>query len=190
MNSITANNGHIEIPISKGKVVLLLAMALCFVALGIWFAASPATFTEDSAHNPPDIEISIIGYVSIILFGGFAALMVSKLLSSKLGFKLDETGFTDNTGPTSGGFVKWDDVAAISVRQVKQQKIIMVHLHNPDQYIQNQTSFFKKKMMAVNQKSYNAPIGISAISLQCTFAELHSLLTESWNKYKKNQSVS
>jgi hypothetical protein len=68
---------------------------------------------------------------------------------------------------------------------VASQKILTLIVKNPQDYIDRETAPFKKKILAMNYKTYGSPISISANSLQTNFDKLYSLLTEKMKEYKQ-----
>lgn len=166
---------RIEIPLSKSKLVLMLSGALAFVAIGLWFAIAPPTIDNSYWGNP--VKMAIVGYASIIFFGLCAFYLIRKLPDSKPGLIVDHEGLTDNSSGLSAGRVLWADIVNLSVIQIHKQKLIMLHVKNPQEYIDRQTSLFKRKSMELNYKMYGTPLSITANGLQTSFEDLLSILT-------------
>ena len=173
---MTTPGQQIEIPLSKKKIFLMLVGALAFVAIGLWFIISPPTITNSYWGNPTIIALA--GYASIIFFGLCAFFLIRKLPDNKPGLIIDQTGLTDNSSGVSAGQVLWSDIEAISVIEIHRQKLIMLKVRNPQEYIDKQTSGFKRKMMQMNFKLYGTPLSITSNGLKISFEELLSTLTE------------
>jgi hypothetical protein len=176
---MTTSGERIEIPLSKSKMVLMLIGALAFVAVGFWFVISPPTI-ENSYWGSPT-KIAIVGYASIIFFGLCVFVLIKKLPDNKPGLIIDETGLIDNSSGVSAGQILWSDVADISVIEIHRQKLIMLQVTNPQDYIDKQTSVFKRKMMQMNYKMYGTPLSITSNGLKISFDELLSTLTDKLN---------
>jgi hypothetical protein len=174
-------NHTIEIPISKGKLALLLAGAILFVAAGVWFIKEPETFTRTS-FKPSPVLITTIGYASVIFFGICAIFIFRKLFDTKAGIILDDKGIHDNSSGVSAGFIPWSDITNISTIEVSRQKLIMIEVSNPDDYINRQTNFIAKKAAAINHKMYGSPISITATSLKYGFDDLYYTLRKRWQQ--------
>jgi hypothetical protein len=54
----------------------------------------------------------------------------------------------------------------------------MLEVKNPQDYIDKQTSGFKRKMMQMNLNMYGTPLSITSNSLKIKFEELLNILNE------------
>lgn len=97
---------------------------------------------------------------------------------NKPGLIIDQTGLTDNSSGVSAGRILWSDIADISVIEIHRQKLIMLQVTNPQDYIDKQKSEFKRKMMQMNYKVYGTPLSITSNGLHISFDELLSTLTD------------
>ena len=170
---------RIEIELSKKKIFLMLVGAFAFVAIGLWFVISPPTISNSYWGNPT--KIAIAGYASIVFFGLCAFVLIKKLPDNKPGLIIDQTGLTDNSSGVSAGQILWSDIENISVIEIHSQKLIMLQVKNPQDYIDKQTSNFKRKMMQLNYKMYGTPLSITSNGLKISFDELLSTLTDKLN---------
>lgn len=169
----------IEIPLSKKKLVLMLAGSIGFVAAGIWFLLNPPKINNALFGNPT--FILVISIAGILFFGLIAVYIIRKLPDNKPGLIIDQLGITDNSGGLSAGQILWTDIENISVFEINRQKLILLQVKNPEDYINRQSSAFKRKLMQINFNSYGSPVSISANSLQIGFNELLSILTDQFN---------
>ncbi len=173
---MTTSGERIEIALSKKKIILMFVGALAFVAIGLWFVISPPTISNSYWGNPT--KMAIVGYASILFFGPCAFALIKKLPDNKPGLIIDQIGFTDNSSGVSAGQVLWSDIENLSVLEVHGQKIIMLQVTNPQEYIDKQTSGLKRKMMQLNYKMYGTPLSITSNGLKISFDELLSTLTD------------
>ena len=173
---MTTSGQRIEIALSKKKIFLMLLGALVFVAIGLWFVISPPTISNSYWGNPT--KIAIAGYASILFFGLCAFVLIKKLPDSKPGLIIDDIGLTDNSSGVSAGQILWSDIENISVIEIHRQKLIMLHVANPQDYIDKQISGFKRRMMQLNYKMYGTPLSITSNGLKIPFDELLSTLTD------------
>ena len=169
----------IEIALSKDKLVLMLIGALTFVIIGIWLVVAPPTINNLFFGNPT--RLLIIGIVAIVFFGLCAVYIARKIPDNKPGLIIDKTGLTDNSSGVSAGQILWSDIENISVIEIHRQKLIMLHVKNPQDYIDKQTSGFKRKMMQMNFNMYETPLSITSNSLQIKFDELLNILNDHLN---------
>jgi hypothetical protein len=176
---MTNATGQIEIPLSKKKMILMLIGSIGFVAAGLWFVINPPTISNPFFGNPTVIFVT--GIASILFFGLCAVYIARKLPENKPGLIIDNIGLTDNSSGVSAGQILWSDIENISVIEIHRQKLIMLHVKNPQEYIDRQTSGFKRKMMQMNFNMYETPLSITSNSLQIKFGELLNILNDHLN---------
>jgi hypothetical protein len=175
---------RIEIPLSKSKLILMLIGALVFVAIGFWFIIAPPQIDNSYWGNPT--KITIAGYASIIFFGLCAVVLIRKLPDTKPGLIIDSTGLTDNSSGLSAGHILWIDIENISVLEIHKQKLLMLEVKNPQDYIDRQNSLFKRKGMELNYKMYGTPLSLTANGLKISFQELFALVTQKFQETRTN----
>jgi len=172
----TTEKYEILIPISKQKIILLAIGALIFVGLGILFVTNPEKYTSRIMRIPSIIFIS--GVASILFFGICIPFIFKKLLDKSPGLIITNQGILDNSSGVSAGQIYWSDIKDISVLKIYRQKLIMLHVKNPQDYIDKQTNGFKRKMMTLNYKMYGTPLSITSKGLKISFDELLAILIE------------
>jgi len=173
---------QIEIPLSKGKLTMMLLGSIAFVAIGLWFVISPPTIQNGLFSNPT--LILVVGIASILFFGLCAFMILKKLQDNKFGLIVDKTGITDNASGISAGHIPWSDIKEITTSQVMNQKFLMILVSNPNDYIDRQTNVIKRKGAELNYQNYGSPISISTNSLKCNFDELKNILQTQLDKNK------
>jgi len=171
---------EIIIPLSKVKLTILMLGSITFVALGIWFLISPPEIKHPVFGNP--ILIFSSGLASVICFGLLTFFYAKKIPDNKPGLVIGTDGIIDNSSGMSVGLIKWTDLENISVIEIHRQKLIMLFVKNPQDYIDKQTSRFQRKAMQINYKMYKTPLSITANGLQCGFTELLELLESNFEK--------
>lgn len=169
--------------LSKRKLGWFLAGALVFVGLGLLMASSPVTFIDNPfLHDPA--KIRLFGILAAVFFGVLGFFLFKKLGDSAPGLVATPEGFTDNSSGLAAGPIHWADVAALQELKIMGQPFVLVRLHDPNKYIEQQTNRFKRQLMQTNLTSYGSPIFISANTLQCTPPELYALLTARLTAYR------
>jgi hypothetical protein len=166
----------IEIPLHKSRIVLMLIGSFAFVAIGFWFVTAPPRI--DNSYWGDPTKIAIAGYAAIVFFGFCAFIFTRKLFDLKPGLIIDDAGLNDNSGGLSAGHILWTDIENVSVVQIHKQKLLMLEVKNPQDYINSQTSLFKRKGMELNFKMYGTPLIITANGLKIPFEDLLALLTK------------
>lgn len=173
---------QVEIPLSKGKMIMLLIGSIAFVTIGLWLVISPPTIQNGLFSNTALILIS--GSASILFFGLCGLMFLKKLQDNKPGLIIDKTGITDNASGISAGHIPWSNIKEIKTLQIMNQKFLMILVSNPDTYINRQTNTIKRKAVEMNFKSYGSPISISANALKCNFDYLKNILQDQLDKNK------
>lgn len=167
---------------SKKKIFLLLLLSIVFVIVGFWIILG-----QDSDRKTL-IVLIIGGYGSVIFFGLGIYVFIRQLFSNNWGLVINDHGLIyDNRNPVDC-FLNWYEIDSIQTFNVRRQKIINIHLKNPDSLIDRQKNIFKKKLMRFNQNTYGAPIGISTNGLKISYDNLMDLLIDRLNKNKKKST--
>ena len=174
-----ASEQQIEISLSKMKLTLMVIGSLLFVVIGILFVINPEKYTTPIMRNPTVIFIS--GLASILFFSLCFVFIAKKLGDNSLGLIISDKGIFDNSSGLSAGQILWPDIENISVIKIHRQRLIMLQVTNPQEYIDKQTSSFKRKMMQLNFKIYGTPLSITSNGLKISFDELLSTLTDKLN---------
>lgn len=174
---------RIEIALSKNKLIMMLAGSIVFVVIGFWFAFSPPVINNSFWGDPT--KLKIIGYASILFFGILAIALAKKLPDTKPGLIIDTEYLYDNSGALSVGEIPWSDIEHISVMEVQKQKLLMVEVRNPEEYIERQPNFLKRKAMAMNYRMYGTPISITTNGLKISFQELLDLLNKKYQDFRE-----
>lgn len=175
----------IEIPLSKGKLRIILILSVIFVAIGFWFIIYPPEINNTILDIPTLLWVS--GVSSILFFGFCVYIVIKKLKDKSPGLIVDETGITDNSSGIAAGHIPWNDILAIRSIKFATQNFIIIIVRNPEKYIGLQTKPALKKAVQYNHKNFGSPISISEASLKCNFKELEDILNSALSKNKKSK---
>ena len=159
------------IPLSKSKLMLAFLGSLAFVATGIWIVV----ITEE-------IYITIVVCVVILFFGLCAVYCFFKLQDNNPGLIISHSGVIDNSSGVAVGEIQWSDVIEMTVLEINGQKMVCMIVHNPEQYIDRQKSFFRRFAMKQSLNMYGTPLIISSVSIKISFDELLGVLNEYYMK--------
>jgi hypothetical protein len=161
-----------EIPLSKFKLVLLLVGAALFIVAGFWFVKHPDMFQR------VPLLITIVGYLAIVFFGVVALFIVSKLFDPMPGFVIDDNGIVDNSSAFSVGFIPWEDIVDVSVTEVSKQKIILIKVADPQDYISRQPNALGKQTARMNYRMYGSPVSVTTNSLKISADQLYDQIKQ------------
>lgn len=174
---------EINIYFNKGRIVVVLFVALIFIALGIWFITD-ALGANVQLGNP--IIKFVTGCASILFFGWLGFLFAKKAFNSTPALIITSEGITDNSSGTCAGFIPWTDITAIKETKVKNRLFINIVVKDSAPYIDRQESSFKRRIMRTNYNTYGTAIGITTSGLQCTHNQLKQLLDTKFSEFMKN----
>ena len=174
----SANNlkSMIIIKQKKSKAILLTIGSIVLVVICF------TLINHESSNFYRTIEGRVGGYIGITLFSLVAMYGISKLFILPSGIEIDSLGFKDYSSYTGFDFVSWADVDSISTTEIKQQKIILVHLKNPETYLKHSVGL-KKYLRWMNYKLTGTPVTISHTSLDTSHEELKRVIMLNFVKY-------
>ncbi len=170
--------GEIEIYSSKKKSVLLLACSLLFVAGGIFIFLHADNMPR---YNP--IFLRIVGIAGILFFGFGIYVSIARLVKNQLILIIDSIGINVNPKKSLSERIEWKNIDGFSEIKINSAKIIVIEVHNPDYWIENEESAVRKKMMEFNVNYCGSPFNITAGATRLSHAELMKVLNENFHKY-------
>jgi hypothetical protein len=173
------------IELSKTKLVVVIAGASAFVALGFQMFLR----TDESiraSHGPwlfrEPVFVHGMGLAAMLFFGLCIPLALRKLFDRKPGLILNSSGITDNASFGSAGFVPWSDIVGAGIYGAQRQQMLVIKLRDPDKYI-NRGSALSRRLNKANEKMGGSPVAIPSIALKIDFPELLALFNEYHRKY-------
>lgn len=178
-------NEQVEIPLSQSKLTFLFIGSIIFIAAGLWFVIKPPTINNPVIGNP-----TLIFWVGIaaILFFGLCAFFIGKKFSDKSpGLTIDQKGIIDNSSAVAAGFIPWSDIKSINIKSVSNQRFLLIMVNNPDEYINRQNGFIKRKAMEMNHNHFGTPLSISANGLKYNFDQVFKIILDKFNDHKARQ---
>jgi len=171
-----------EIPLSKFKLTLMFLGAVAFVGTGILLICK--ALKAEPAFPINWMFLFLVGLASILFFGICTVAIFYKLCQKIPGIIIDAEGITDHSSGISSGLIKWEDITDIDIVVVSRQKLVMLYVVNPDEYIQRHSNFLKRKASLSNYERYGTPLGITSNGLKCTTQKLHSVLKTNWEQHQ------
>ena len=166
-----ASSEETVIELSKSKTILLILGSVAFVATGIWILSLDTPAIESLPRYGSPWFVYGVGITATLFFGLAGAVGLKKLFDKAPGLVLDGEGFTDNTSGVSAGLVPWSEVVEIGQYQVQKQKLISIHVVDPEKYV-NRGNPLKRMTNRANLKMCGTPINISSNSLKISYDEL------------------
>lgn len=178
--------GTIEIPLSKGKIVKGLIASIVFVVIGCWLLIYQPE-SGNAMLNDPLVKYGAA--IASILFFGFGIFYFSKkLLDKKPAITIDDKGIFDNSSAVAVGLIPWTDFKKLSIVKSMKHEFLIITVNNPTYYLNKQTNFLKKKGMEYNFKTYGSPLAISTNGLSCNTKGLKRIIENKFEAYKNKSA--
>lgn len=170
------------IELGRTKILLLMLGAFAFVAGGIWMLSlDDASIQSHRRFNDP-VYVHGLGLVAIVFFGSCGLYALKKLFDKKSALVFNSSGIVDNASSVSAGFIPWSEVVGAEVLEIQKQKLLIIKVRDPQEYIARGSSL-KQKLNKANYNMVGSPISISANTLAINFSELISLFDQYQRKY-------
>ena len=165
------------IPLSKGKLLLLLMGAIAFVALSYWLYG-----VTEEIGGWAFFEVKTYAVAGMAFFGLCAIVAVIKLCDRRPGLVIDDAGLIDNSSGLSAGRIPWSDIKGFTVNTIEKQRILAIEVHDPGKYVR-QAHPLKRPVVELNDKHYGSPIQISAHALAIDFDTMVKAITDAHARY-------
>lgn len=174
------------IPLSKVKLIFFQLLALGMVGLGASiFTLSPEELINQRGQDETALMYSMAA-ILILLCGSAGVVCFMKLLDTAPGLILTTTGFTDNSSSMPAGFVPWEEVTELKEFRFNRQKIVSIHIKNPETHLRR-GNFLQRLTNRAVSKASGTPINISANSLKTSYNGLVSDF-ERYFKHSQNKN--
>ena len=90
----------------------------------------------------------------------------------------------DNSNAIKVGLIEWSDIDKITTAKISSTKFLLIHVTNPDKYVERVTGF-RQKLMKGNMNIYGTPLSITPNTLQYKFDDLEQLLQSRLREFRK-----
>ena len=172
-----SRGGQVVIALSKTKLVLLVAGAFLFVALGFWLVE-----IADNQGRYPPIYVKGVSIAAIGFFGVCALYGLRKMFDGSPGLVLDREGIIDNSSGISAGRVFWREIRDVQVVSISGQRLLAFMVDEPEKYL-GKGNILTRYLVNWNYRRYGSPVFISANSLKIGFDELLKQVQEFRSKH-------
>lgn len=79
------------------------------------------------------------------------------------------------------------DIDHFSEIQIEGEYFVIIHVHDPDRYIEQETNAIKKELMKFNLQNYDSPFNLTASSMDIKHQGLLELLRKGLHRYQPNK---
>lgn len=162
------------------RPVIAIVLILCTLYfLGFKFLRYPSEHTYFLLPTRNSVVVfSILGILGCLL--GIYVILKS-LLRKDAVLKIDENGIFNGFSFYKNKFIKWEEMAKIESIRYNHNNYIAIFLKEAKNN-EKGINYFLYKM---NESSMGTPYIISSGDLDCSFEDLHKIIIDSWEKYKK-----
>lgn len=170
------------IPLSRTKLLLVMAGSMVFVIGGWWmFRAQPGSALEGGPLGHLTL-VHAMGLIGIAFFGLVAAFAFRKLFDRSPGLVLREDGIVDNSSGVAAGLIPWRDIVGFDVMVIQQSRMLVIRVVSPEAYIERGNPL-KRSLNRMNFKLCGSPLAIASTTLKINFDELVRLCSAYHAKY-------
>lgn len=158
---------RIIIPVSKAKLSLLLAISVVFVLLSAWLVV----------YSEADVLRKSVFALGIVFFGLGICVFVKKILGKKECLIIDQNGVTDNVTKPQVGTIKWEDIEAVEIEKLINNKMLLIFVKNPEEYL-DKIEFSKRQGLNNNYSLVGTPFVIPSSILSMKLEDIRDLINE------------
>ncbi len=162
---------------SRWRLALLFVLGVGFVLLGLMLAGAfgeISSFVEEPRRRRSSPWFSaLIGWICVFFFGSSVLAIGRKFFDHKPQLHICSTGIV--TIPWSDERIPWSEVIDITTWSHKRQKMIVLHLKNPDKFPGRGLA---GKLAGINRILTDGDIAISMTGTNRSFDEAMAAITD------------
>jgi len=165
---------------SKKKSFLLLVGSIVFVTIGILMIIYADETTTYRYKSP--LMIRITGIVGVLFFGLGILGALKRLIRTEVALIIDHNGI--NLNPKKPVIVEWKNIIGFKEIDIRNQRILIIGVNNPEYWIETETNIIRKKLMRFNLNNYESPFNVASVGLEISHRELCEALSVYFKEYK------
>jgi hypothetical protein len=150
---MSLSESRISIPFDRPRIKRILFQSLLFMCAGLCFLLIAPSL------------LSFSGYVCVCSSLILAFDSVKKLVTSKPGFLIDDSGISGYSGSFYFGSVLWAEITDVRIVKILWQKTIVIYVNDPLTRIKKQKNPLLKFPMRVNYFFIGSPLCITTEAL-------------------------
>jgi hypothetical protein len=174
---------EIIIRVSKTKAFLLTFIATGLFLVSIWSLTKIAILPSGFDKNFLLTGISLLIFVfGLSIFSG-----LKKLIDSKQGLIIRDTGIRINIGPNHGQFIEWNEIIDIKIHnQIQGVMFLLIFIKEPKDIL-TKSRGLKKIQLKMNNKSHKTPVSITSTWLEYNLLEIIEMIEDKIKKTVPNK---
>ncbi len=150
----------------KWKTLLLLIACIGFVAFGATMLYHGIT------EWPNEIFAILLGLVTVLFFGAAFPLGIKRLFSNVIELELTKYALKIQANTANGFAIPWKNISHFSEIKISGAKIILIHVENPQHWINRQINPIKRKLMQFNYANYGTPFNTTSSGMNISHKKL------------------
>jgi hypothetical protein len=152
------------------------ALSLPYVVAGFYLLSLAANRSSTPAS---DLLLGGLGLAAILFFGFGEGMAVYWLLTRgrKPALILDEGGIRDRSSFSGAGLIRWDEIEAVTLKWFPGQRLLFLHLRNPESIIARQKPFVQRAMRS-SLCLVGTPVVLSQTNIGIPLEQVKALIEE------------
>lgn len=172
--------------IKRSHLYRNLGVALIMLVAGIVAIIETAPDGALASIPAPDM-VNTVGWISSLVFGFYALVVIRRLGLPNQGLIITPEGFVDRISGDYQLEAKWQDVADVAEFTEGNKPFIAVHLLHPQNFIDQQPPM-ERMVLKSNMKHRGAPIVIATSSLNASHGEVFNYMLGYYQGFGPNAS--
>lgn len=164
----------------KRTLLYFVAGFMLITGIGIFVKS----FSKKPFQNPYILPLGVVFILAFIAIVFYAR----KLLVHSTAVVIDDKGITDNANSGPVRFIPWGDVVEVNKKKVSGGKFICIHVNNPNDYLNRETSPAQQKRLEFNNTYCETPVVISSNNLSVDYYTLLEIIQRKHNLYKEQEN--
>lgn len=174
----SASPTTLEIPLRKGKLALVLVLALLLFIVCLLLTVAGLAGTG----NLLAWEMGGAGLVGTVIFGAGTIYVAARLFSRRPGLIIDQDGIVDNTSYSSVGRVPWSQITWVQVQslptfrrslvlQPPPPRIMVIGVRDPEQF-RDRGNWLRRFLRRGGVGMFGSPVAIADPVLRADLDDL------------------
>lgn len=160
------------IPINRTKMILLTVLYGLAGLIGF----SMFYYGGFAFETVPHGVFKGLSLVVLLFFAVVAGTFAKRVKNSDAGLEINSKGITDTSSSISLSLIPWKDITKIETYRSASAKYILVHVKQPNKYLEGAKNSAIRKLLAQNVQQFKTPVVINAGILKTDLNDLSGKL--------------
>lgn len=114
----------------KSRLLLYLAGATAFVAIGVWLVLDLRVLWRGVRF-----PVQAVGVASVLFFGLCGGAILRRLIGHRVSLLIDRRGIIDNSTVTPAGRILWSEIVRVGAAEVSGQRFVGIDVQQPEKVL-------------------------------------------------------